>query len=231
MSADIKTARPKKNDPSVVVRDGKLLFISWTNKLVGNVFTTLHNGSVFLGQVRSRVEQGYHREVVKPMAIELYTQNMGGVHRADQAIGYCLNTHKTMKAGYKFCVQTSVLLILGLYINITILMQCITFSQNFRLRICEGFLKGYRCVSDPPTRLQSRHFPAINSDIMPARRQSKPDCVVCSVRGIRRCQTIYICKQCKLPMCPAPCFERYYTLKYYHIDCSPLLHKPSAVGM
>ena len=78
--AEIKTARPKKNDPPVVVRDGKLLFISWTHKRLVNVVTTLHNGSVFLRQVQSRVEQGYHREVVKPMAIELYTQNMGGIY-------------------------------------------------------------------------------------------------------------------------------------------------------
>ena len=71
-----------------------------------------------------------------------------------------------------------------------------------------------------------RHFPAMT----PAGSRSKPNCEVCSDRskgkaGVRRHQTSHFCVECRVPLCPYPCFQRYHTLVNYKVVCTPELHK------
>lgn len=43
---------------------------------------------------------------------------------------------------------------------------------------------------------------------------TKRRCVVCAKHGKER-RTIYLCKNCGVPLCVVPCFELYHTKKHY----------------
>ena len=230
---DIKKAKLKASDPLLSVRDGKALYVSWFDKRQVNVVSTVHNATTFKKNVRAR-GQNTPRNVDKPVVIECYTKFMGGVDRADQGMLYYLNIHKTLKWWKKVFVY----LLEVSYVNSWIIWKALhpgnrQRPEKFRFAIVNGLLEGHvrhggragRRSTDAPNRLTERHFLTINHDVTPAGRPSKPDCVVCSNRAVRRHQTEYICIECNKPMCPAPCFRRYHTLMDYKADCVPGLHK------
>ena len=92
---------------------------------------------------------------------------------------------------------------------------------QFRQEVAQSLLEGYQCqrphttprAPDLPLRLtQTRPF------LEPCPPGMRPDCRVCSDRKANQHhQTHYWCKGCKAPFCPAPCMERYHTLKDYKI--------------
>jgi hypothetical protein len=218
----------KKEDPPVFVKDEKYLFISWQDKKTVNVLTTLHNQEVFEKVVRCRdPANNYQRTIIKPKAVEIYNQNMGGVDLADQKLQVYLNVHRTVKWWKKVMLY----LLEASFVNANILWKALhpddrMRTDKFRLAVIHGLVSEYSRETvlynrhpDPPARRVGRHFVGINPGKTPKGGQSKPDCVVCSDRSVPkgRHQTKYICKTCKVPMHFYPCFERYHTLDDYHI--------------
>ena len=80
----IKQAAPKKGDPPIFVREGRLQHVSWQDKKKVTVISTIHNEKVFQKSVRDKSAPNRQREVTKPKSIELYTKFMRGVDLADQ---------------------------------------------------------------------------------------------------------------------------------------------------
>ena len=159
---------------------------------------------------------------------------MGGVDRADQGMWYYLNIHKTLKWWKKVFVY----LLEVSYVNSWILWKSLNPGkrqrpENFRFAIIHGLLEGYtrqggrpgRRSIDAPSRLNERHFLVITRHLTPNGRPSKPDCIVCSNRKVKRHQTELFCIQCRTPVCAAPCFMRYHTLVHYKADCIEGYHK------
>ena len=97
VSAAIKNAKPDKGDFPMVTRDGCLLYLTWNDKRLVNLLTSVHNSSTFTQVVKSRLHAGHQREVFYPKAIQLYTMYMGGVDSADQQVQYCVSQHKMLK--------------------------------------------------------------------------------------------------------------------------------------
>ena len=50
----VKRANLKSGDPHSAVRDEKLLFISWFDRRLVNLLTTVHNDTLFAKQVRCK---------------------------------------------------------------------------------------------------------------------------------------------------------------------------------
>ncbi len=189
-------AKPAKGD-SVFTRDGRTLYISWTDKRQVNLISTIHTSRTFQRKVRSKNREGggedqHHQFIEKPCAIELYTRNMGGVDRSDQKASYHVNAHKTTKwwkKGFFHMLEVS-------FVNATIIFQHLhpelrKFDVNkFRLNVMEQLVQmdgaqrpgRHIAEADHPRRLLERHFPAKNKAKMPAGKQAMPDCVVCSNR-------------------------------------------------
>ena len=69
----INRARPKKEDPAVFHRDGKLLCTTWMDCIL---ITTVHNETQFVKRTRCRNSEDGWQERNKPKAIELYTKFM-----------------------------------------------------------------------------------------------------------------------------------------------------------
>jgi len=235
--ASIKTAKlTKKKCGTVIDRDADdMLYIAWFDKRQVTVMSSVHNTQTFEKTVRTRNAADHRRTVQKPLAIELYSRYMQGVDRADQLLWYKLSTHRQLKWWKK----------LFLYLlEVTTVNACTIYrhlhpdksvcATKFRLAVVSGLLEGYDCTSvrfarrpanPPPSRLVGRHFPSCNLQLTPAGRPTKPDCIVCSDRDVKRHQTPTLCRECKVPLCAVPCFERYHTLLDYKAICSDAYHK------
>ena len=235
--ASIKSAKlTKKKHDTVVDRDADdLLYIAWFDKRQVSVISSIHNTQSFEKTVRTKNAPDHKRVIQKPIAIELYSRYMQGVDRADQLLWYKLSTHRQLKWWKKLFLYM---------LEVTTVNACTIFRQlhpektvsatKFRLAVVRGLLEGYDCSSvcfarrplnPPPTRLVGRHFLGYNLQTTPAGRPTKPDCIVCSNRDLKRHQTQTLYKECKVPMCPVPCFERYHTLLDFKANCSEQYHK------
>jgi hypothetical protein len=198
-----------------------MLYLSWYDRRQVNVMTSVHNSAMFTKTVRTRQAPDHQRVVEKPMAIELYTKYMQGVNHADQLLWYKLSLHRQLKWWKKvFLYLLEVSPVNARIIFRSLHPQSRSLATKFRLAVIHGLLDKYerqparfcRRPLNPPGRLTERHFLGHNAKQTPAGRQVKPDCEVCSVRGQKRCQTQILCKQCDVPLCAYPCFERYHTM-------------------
>lgn len=196
------------------------------------MITTIHNEETFTKTVRCRdAANNFQRIIVKPKAIELYNQNMGGVDLADQKLQVYLNVHRTVKWWKKVALY----LLEATFVNSFIIWKGMKPENKvrvdkFRLSIIEGLVGTYQRHLlparhiDAPARLTGRHFIGLNPAMTPLGRRSSLDCVVCSDRSVKRHQTEHICKTCQTPLHPYPCFERYHTLIVYKVKCTKDLH-------
>jgi len=227
----IKNAKLSKGDPPISVRDGIFQYISWQDKKMVNLLTTLHNSETCIKQVRCRDPNiNFIREIEKPKAIEMYNQYMSGVDLVDQKLVTYLSIHRTVKWWKKVFVY----LLEASFVNATIIWRALHpedrfFVDKFRMAVIRGLIEGYeRSISnpgrrystlEPQNRLIEKHYLMINPEKKPKGKQAYPDCEVCSDRSIKkgRRQTCYMCKQCKIPLHPATCFERYHTMMHYRM--------------
>ena len=218
----IKDTLPKKDEPPIIAQDNNMTFIGWCDKRPVYILTTIFNGNTFLKDVR--VRNGPPRMVVKPIAVELYTKYMGGVDRADQLISYYLHLHRSLKWWKKIFFHLLETSFWNSYIIYKASVDKPLSSGKYRLQIVHGLVDGHerqnnrvgRRPADMPNRLLARHFVGVNIRRTAAGRVSTPDCIVCSDRDRgRRVQTQYVCVQCDLPMCCAPCHQRYHTIVNY----------------
>ena len=236
----VKAAKPKLGDAPVIRQRGPLRYIIWKDKRVIYLMTTVHTGETFQKTVRARGHEDNRRVVDKPCAIESYTQFMGGVDRADKAMSYYMNAHRSLKWWKKVFFY----LLEVCFCNALIIWRAKhpgerVLATKFRMDIVHHLQDGApgvrpRHIRQPaapapagvPQRLVvgPHHFPAISEHRVSGDRLPRLDCVVCSVRGQNRHQTTTVCSECKVPLCPWPCFQRYHKLVNYKKLCTRDMH-------
>ena len=232
--ATIKQTKLKAGDPTVTARVDNTLFLSWFDKRQVNVMTNVHSSETFHKTVRSKHHPDNVRHVEKPVAIESYSRNMGGVDRADKGLSHYLFSHRSMKWWKKVFFYLLELSFCNSLIIWRQLRGVRVNAEKYRLAIAHGLLQGYepstssrpgrRSQNPPPERLiGGSHYLTLCKQA--GGKHSYPDCEVCSDRKHKRHQTHYKCRQCAVPLCPYPCFERYHTMVDYKLICNPNLHK------
>lgn len=222
-----------REDPPVFVREEKFLYIAWQDKKTVNLISTIHNDEIFERTVRCRdAANDFQRKIIKPKAIELYNQHMGGVDLSDQKMQVYLNVHRTLKWWKKVALY----LFEASFVNTFVIWKSLHEGERirvdrFRLALIHQLIGEHRRqqaparqLCNPPGRFTGAHFVGIIPGKTPKGKQSYSDCAVCSNRAVKRHQTEYICKTCQTPLHPYPCFERYHTLIDYKIKCSKELH-------
>lgn len=231
----IRRANPAVGD-AVFDRQGDQLFMVWKDKRKVSLLTTLHNSNIY--QKRRRERHGPNiEEINKPCAIELYTQYMGGVDRADRLVWTYLHIHRSLKWWKKVFIY----LLEVSFVNAVIIYRSIRPGEKhpldqLRLDLIDGLLEGWergstragRPPTDQPQRIsRSAHQLVFTSQKTPSGKPSKPECVVCSDKNTgRRHQTEMVCKECNKAMCPVPCFWRYHNLVEYKAVCTKEYHHP-----
>ena len=210
-----------RGDVCSVAIDECMVALKWADKRQVSMLSTVHNDSMLTKTRRTRLVQGGREEVRKPVMVEEYNRYMGGVDKSDQLLSYYGFSHRTLKWWRRAFFHLLDLAIVNAYIMYTEAPHSgrrFTHEQ-FRIELSKGLLMSVAVDTmddvthtsgqiprplPPPARLTERHFPG--------RLPRQANCVVCSgKRGKGRKTTTYSCKQCKIPMCVAPCFELHHT--------------------
>ncbi len=239
----IKQAKVKKSDPPTMARTGQYdtLFISWMDRNLVNLVTNIHTDAMFNKRTRSKDSETGWQEREKPLAIEAYTRYMRGVDLADQAMWYCLLTHRTLKWWKKVLFG----LLEVTFTNALVIYRKLhpgrrTDRNRIRLDIINNLVEGYRKgragpIPGPQQELRLTYGPGMHMPEFVTRlaRNGKlyyPDCLVCSKRPKpgeenTRHQVTTQCNTCQVPLCPVPCFQRYHTMRNnFKLRCYKGLH-------
>ena len=214
-----------------------LIALCWKDQSLVTMLSNCHSGAMSdkVVKVRGGVE------VTKPKVVMDYNEIMGGVDLKDQMVKYYSYFRKSVK-WYRRLVFTllevSVYNAYVLWRQHTNRQGRINFL-DYRISVISQILQAVGCdasagplhgvprnlpvAGENALRLAGRHFPSLNP---PSRDGRKPasfrKCLVCNqtsgarpVKGETRLrkETKFQCIPCgNIPLCPAPCFERYHTL-------------------
>jgi len=193
---------------------GPLLCLKYRDKRDVHMLTTQHN-EILVPAKKGRGRPSLTSSpTLKPMCIDEYNCNMGGVDKQEQMLHLYSIARKTMKWHKKLSLQLIHIALLNSYI---LYQKCGGRSSflTFQHDVAAAFLFGDADVSfdtadksEALTLLTERHFP---DKLKPTESWSKPQarCHVCSKYGVRRDVTTF-CSSCpsKLGLCSVPCFQR-----------------------
>ena len=163
----------------------------------------------------------------KPVMVQDYNVHMLGVDKLDQLMSYYCFLRKSVKWWRKvffWVLEVAVINAYIVYKELALKRGERPMSHlAFRRCLIEHLSEPMRSSAVPRSR--SGRVAQNIERLRPERHflekvDRRTDCSVCSgrVQGETRHLTLYRCKTCsdKPPLCPAPCFEQYHTLKNYH---------------
>lgn len=210
-----------------VMNDGTNLVVRWIDKRQVVMITNEHEDEV----VRThKVDYKTKESVIKPKCIQEYNSNMGAVDRTDMMIVNVESIRRTQRWYKKLffhLVDLSILNSHALYLcrtgkkptlpqfHLELVRQLL--ERNVETRLSNSNKGGRPSPGETPLRLTQRHFPSF---VPPTEKKTAPcrQCHVCkntSRREQKRRETRYMCVDCGLALCAAPCFADYHSLKHY----------------
>jgi hypothetical protein len=222
----------KMKKHEVISRDnGKVMVLACKDKRIVKVISTKHDDSVCS---ITRIVKGGQRQkeiITKPAAVVDYNKHMSGVDHLNQMLAYYPTVRKSLKWTtncffYLMTISVHNSFILYKANNPGDTMAYFDFIHALIKQHCESQeaerqdSSNVAMVStsrfDPPGRLrggvQSHALEML--PLTASQRQSRRRCRVCS-RGGKRTNTAYFCKNCNVPLCRAPCYNKYHTQKKY----------------
>jgi hypothetical protein len=235
----IGEAKQLKKGEVTFRRNQEILLISYQDKRLVNMISTLHTAEVV--QTTNRRTDVTKK---KPKCIIDYNTHMHGVDTADQYLAYYTLIRKTVKWPKKVFFYLTQCCLFNSYV---------TFSKNnpnsrksflhFMSDIAENLINTSDAVSSPsssydksqgsrrtptptPTKRAPKNNPLgrldgklkkhklihtapTNNDKTPTRK-----CQVCVRKNIKK-ETRFLCVRCGVPLHPEDCYTRYHMLKHY----------------
>ena len=208
----IKNSKLKKGESVCAYKDN-LFDMKWKDKKDISLMNT--------NQDEVMIKKECQEQSIKKSKVAInYNKTMGSVDVSDAYPVRYQSARKRLKKYYlnhfqhmlDICCQNSYLLYVKMNGKIS--------RMEFQVRLIENMISKYRTSevtpsgrpprSAPPTRINAPHYPKF-IPFKDAKRKSYRRCTVCFKNGGRR-ETKFICAQCNVALCAAPCFERYHTL-------------------
>lgn len=216
------TKKMKKGD-LIAFHNTKLSVLSWRDKRVVTILSTVYDDSVENVERRTKTAQNVwiNETIKKPTMICQYNKYMGGVDVADHYATTYAFGRKTSKWWRKVffwlfdVAMNNAFILYKLNKNLTDKYR----SRQFRKKLVEQLIGSFRSTA---TRRFGRSLE--NNEIRLngqfhalAIKKSNLDCKVCSDRSVPggRKTTVYYCKSCPdhPALHPVECFEKYHTLE------------------
>ena len=230
---DIKKGKIKLSQGNKVslCKSNRYHVLSWRDKRYATMLTTYYSSETEMVQRFAKKKQ--KEEISKPIAISKYTENMGGVDRADQYCSSYAFNQKSVKWWRKLYFFIFDVCIVNSFLLYKIQMSKLGKKQldhrQYRKQLCEQLVCGVRVKlrvkrhrpsekeNEVPERLKNDKVHIINR--IPENRVR--ECAVCSDRygaGGRK-TAAYFCKTCpgNPALHPHDCFEYYHTKVDYKI--------------
>lgn len=226
--SDIDT-RVRMNLGEIISRsNGKVMVLAWKDRRIVTSISTKHDDSASPVSRLKKGGKGARETVLKPEVIIDYNEHMSGVDHLNQMLSYYDCTRKCLRWPRKVFVY---LLSISVH-NSYILYKCKTnqkvlsylhFWKKLTRQLCTTEIiqesnnptpssSTRPPVYDPPERLVGG-FKAHTLILLHRNLQGtqfRRRCRVCSRQGKRK-STAYICQECNIPLCPAPCYRLYHT--------------------
>ena len=222
----------------VIARDnGKLMVLSWKDHRIVTAISTKHDDSVV---PITRIKKGGGGEVetiMKPKAIVDYNNHMSGVDHLNQMIAYYPCTRKTQKWTKKVFMYLMSITVHNSFILykartnsgagtmeyrqfLIKLSKQLTMSTQDETETCSTSTSTAPTQvpkHDPPERLQGGFLAheLLRLPYNSAGKQQRRRCRVCSKNKLTKL-TAYICKNCNIALCPAPCYRLYHCKRNYY---------------
>jgi len=162
-------------------------------------------------------------QVNKPLSVLKYNENMGAIDKTDMLLSSIECVRKTIKWYKKLFFHLIDLSLLNAYSSYKTVTGKHLPLASYQFQLIREILTKYSKKSDMnkrgrprssdtviPMRLTDRHFP---STVPPTSKKANPQrrCFVCQKLKNKRKDTTFMCKECDVGLCPAPCFEVYHT--------------------
>ncbi|XP_024002130.1 piggyBac transposable element-derived protein 4 [Salvelinus sp. IW2-2015] len=205
--------------------NGQQLAVKWHDKRDVHVLSTVHTATM---SPTGKVDHLTGERKIKPDCVLDYNRKMGAVNKADMInrfVACAWKTTKWYKKIFFHLIDTAVLN--GHIVHRQLSGEVITY-QKYRENLMRELLEehhtprrpptGGRPAADNPLRLNARHFPSKVPQTAAQGSRTRRHCKVCLSSTRRRKQrklTKYMCVPCDIPLCVAPCFGEYHTLKHY----------------
>ncbi|KAK6304383.1 hypothetical protein J4Q44_G00249690 [Coregonus suidteri] len=205
--------------------NGQQLAVKWHDKRDIHVLSTVHTATM---SHTGKVDHLTGERKLKPDCVHDYNRKMGAVNKADMInrfVACAWKTTKWYKKIFFHLIDTAVLN--GHIVHRQLTGEVITY-QKYRENLMRELLEehhtprhpstGGRPAADNPLRLTARHFPSKVPQTAAQGSRTRRHCKVCLSSTMRRKQrklTKYMCVPCDIPLCVAPCFGEYHTLKHY----------------
>ena len=94
---DEMKAKLKKGEVVSKQLDSSMLILKWMDKREVMMLSTIHDDSFVTKKRRSRTAPDGQEDILKPLVVEEYNKNMGGVDTGDQLQSYYGFSHRTVK--------------------------------------------------------------------------------------------------------------------------------------
>ena len=200
----------------------KMLCLKWKDKRDVSMVSSFHDDTMIEKRRRTKSSDNPVQVISKPQVVEEYNQSMGGIDKADQMVLYYGYAHRTTKWWKRVFFHLVDLCLVNTHILYNETNTNKLTQLEFRIQVATELLEGYQHTRSQhyaspnvqlPLRLTERPFPEpVPSDTPYGGR---PQCEVCHARGVKRSQTKFRCKNCKVPLHIHPCFEIFHTKLNY----------------
>lgn len=192
---------------------GKMLTVKWMDRREVHMLTTIHEDEQLPIQKHGKI-------TMKPKCIKEYNENMGSVDKTDMLLSSVECVRKTIKWYKKIFFHLIDLSLLNAYsLYKTVTGNHIPIAQ-FQIELIRQIIEKYHTdrvtkprpsTKDQPSKLIDRHFPA-EVPATQSGRLARRRCQLCK-KNNKRTDTRYMCIECDVGLCAAPCFKIYHTTK------------------
>jgi hypothetical protein len=215
-----KSGKMNKGEVKVFQSKG-VLVEHWRDKKIVRMISTGQD-HIMIAAPRRHSED----DVIKPLSVLEYNKHARGIDQGDQMMNLYSVKRKTKKWYKKLFFHLVDMCAYNSYIIYKSFHPATSYLK-YRLDLINCMLERYgrsnrECLgprgTDNPLRLTAKHYLEFN----PAtknRNHGQRLCQVCSLtnqknKRVKR-MTVYRCSQCKIPLCPVGCFERYHSVKNF----------------
>ena len=198
-----------------------MLVATWQDtrpvNLISNIPGKLHDTPCTR---RDKKKPGEQIVIPRPDAIQNYNNFMGGVDLSDQRVGTYRRHMKSLTWYLQIFFHMFHLSVVQSFILYKQLHPDVKITQRkFTLNLIDELIGGLTYLSKRgrPNVTPARHSASrFNRELehAPELQTTQSKCAVHQ----QRVDTKYICRACKVRMCPDPCFYRYHYMKDYEFD-------------
>lgn len=195
----------------VTVHANNVAVQTWKDEQNVTMLTTIHKNSFSKIIKKNRMKKNADK---KPSSVADYCKNMKSADKSGIGLSGLVSLQKTITWYKKLFFHIMDLCLLNAHIIYLKTTGKKVSVANFQLEVIRQLLETHKMVIRKKRAVVSDSRLQIEQHFMEKTSPAKHRCIVCAKKKQRK-ETVYMCKQCQVPLCVVPCFGIYHTEKNY----------------